>query len=58
MAREPRELTREEQNYINHLSAKSPQLAIRMSKFLKHNSYRVGGKTMFFSTPKDEKTSE
>lgn len=49
-----RELTEEERAYINQLSTRSPMQAIRVSRLLKENSYRKGGRTIFFVTPEEK----
>ena len=55
MSKYRRKLTETERKYINDLSGRSPRAAIRLSQLLKTRSYRIGGRTVFFTPPKDRR---
>ncbi len=53
-----RELTEEERKYISRLSVRSPMTACRFAKMLKERSYRISGRTFFFTPPKKDEEEE
>lgn len=53
-----RDLTEKERKYISCLSVRSPMTAMRAAKALKECSYRIGGRTVFFTPPKKDEEKE
>jgi len=52
MSKYKRKLTDEERAYISELSVRHPRLAINAATVLREQSYRIGGRTIFFTPPK------
>ena len=52
MSKYKRDLTAEERRCVSDMSVHSPRLAMNLAKTLREQSYRIGGRTVFFTPPK------